>query len=81
MKAKSFCVTEGEGHRDPVNTNTTSGRGDDQKIKKQDCKICYCLCTDRRTKLAACPFPNRNAGLAMSKRIFQASALWEHFRV
>ena len=30
MAAASFCVTEGEerGHWDPVNTNTTLGRGD-----------------------------------------------------
>ena len=28
---------EGEGHRDPVNTNTTSGRGGQTRNKNQDC--------------------------------------------
>ena len=54
MGAESFCVTEGEGHRDPVNTNTTSGsRGRGVKYKPRLSKLYNMLLSLRFTSLTS----------------------------
>ena len=74
MRAKSFCVTEGEGegHRDPVNTNTTSGRGGggEARNKNQDCQSCTSFFA-----VYALHKQEYRSGMSfgMSKQIFEAS--------